>query len=151
MYQHCHPLMFCVPAERHQSSIFCFSSSYYTYLHLSFVQHCSFPPALIPCYHPSNFCLPLLWYLVPETCFWDLAESAIASAAVENLLLKALRGAATWPPWFQSSRLFATPHSFSAVGRLVASEEGQTWRPKCWNGMFHFPGCTHNWKLVTEW
>lgn len=26
--------------------------------------------------------LPLLWHLVPETCLWDLAESAIASAAV---------------------------------------------------------------------
>lgn len=103
--------MFCFPAECHQFSIFCFSSSYYTYFHLSFVQYCLFLPAMVPCYHPSNFFLPLLWYLVPETCFWDLAESAIASAAVEKLLLKALRGAAAWLPWFQSSRLSSTPHS----------------------------------------
>ena len=40
--------------------------------------------------------------------------------------------------------------SFSAAGGLVACDRGQI-RPMCWNGMFHFPGCSYNSKRVTEW
>lgn len=79
-----------------------------------------FPP--LPRYCPSRF-FPLMWYLVPETCFAASRRSSVgalsASAAVGKLLLKALRGAVVWPtlipnqPFIYNGTLVSVPHRHS--------------------------------------
>lgn len=99
--------MLCVPSECHHFSIF---SSRCAYFHLSFVQYCSFLPLLLPCYCPSKSFFLFCGILSQKPVCGILLRALSHRQLSEKLLLKALRGAATWPPWFQSSRLSATPH-----------------------------------------
>lgn len=148
MHQHCHPLMFCDPSECHPLFNFLFSllvapiSIRLLFNTAHFFHHCSLatvPQSLSSSFVascPRNLFVGSCWerYRIGscrKNCFWrDLGELPHGRRDSK---------AAVYLP-----RHTCLCASFSAAGGLVASDGGQIRRPKCWNGMFHSPGCSRN-------
>lgn len=145
-------LSFLLSFATFQFSLF---SSRCAYFHPSFLQCCSFLPPLLPCHRPSKSVFPFCGIVSQKPVCGILLRELSHRQLSEKLLLKALRGAATWPtvipkqPFIRHATLVSVTLSVQLedLWHLMGARYGGQ---SAEMGMFQFPGCSCNLKRVTE-